>query len=129
MGFTHYLKQTRAFTDNQWKAFIEDVKDIFKNSEVPLANFAGEEGTQPLITDINVSFNGVGDDAHETCMITKRADKFSFCKTAQKPYDCVVVEVMKAARKHNHSIELSSDGGPEVFDDPEPRTVMGYPMD
>jgi hypothetical protein len=117
MGYSHYLRQPKPFTDNQWKEFVEEVKQIFKNSDIPIGNAYGDVGSEPLITDINIAFNGIGEDSNETCMITKRVDKFSCCKTRCKPYDKVVVAVYKAARNHNSSIILTSDGGPEVFDD------------
>lgn len=88
--------------------------EFLKSSPVPLAGWNGEG--EPEVTDEYVSFNGVGEDAHETCRINKTASDFSFCKTNHKPYDPMVTGVFSLAQHYNSSIELSSDGGPEVFE-------------
>jgi hypothetical protein len=113
MGYTNYLRQPKAFTDEQWKSFVHDVRTVLEHSPVPLAGWNGEG--EPDFEEDFISFNGVGEDAHETCRIDKRAVDFSFCKTNQKPYDRMVVSIYKIAQQHNPSIRLSSDGGPEVF--------------
>lgn len=68
----------------------------------------------------------MGEDSHETFSLTREAQDFEFCKTAQKPYDEVVVAVMTEARDINPSFNPRSDGGESVFGNPLPRTVMGY---
>ena len=115
MGYTHYWKIRKPFTNNSWTEFTNDVKSIFASTKIPLAGVYGTTGTTPEINDKCVNFNGLEDDSHETCQITKSACDFEFCKTAQKPYDAVVVQVLKLARKYNPSIELSSDGD-GIFD-------------
>lgn len=116
MGYTHYWKIRKSFTDAAWTSFTNDTKSLFASTKIPLADGFGDTGTVPEIDDKGVTFNGLEDDGHETCQITKSATDFEFCKTARKPYDEVVVAVLKLARKYNPSIELSSDGGSEVFD-------------
>ena len=115
MGYTHYYRDKPAFTDSQWAALTEDVKKLFKNSNVPLSNGYGDIGSKPIFTKYDITFNGVGDDSHETAVVYKQASSFEFCKTARKPYDSVVVEFFKLIRKHAPSTVLSSDGGDEVF--------------
>ena len=115
MGYTHYFRNSTDFTNDQWQKFSEKAKEIFDNSDIPLAGNNGEEKTLPEITLYHVSFNGLLDDSHETCCVTKRARDFSFCKTAEKPYDKIVVAIYKAAREANPNVQLSSDGGEEVF--------------
>ncbi len=115
MGYTHYLKQPKKFTDKQWDTFVKSAKQIFKTTDIPLGNAAGDEKTKPVINVDRISFNGVGDDSHETCTVYREDTDFEFCKTAQKPYDEVVVAIYKAAREANPSIVLNSDGGTEVF--------------
>ena len=115
MGYTHYWKVRKPFTDEGWTAFVNECKEIFDKATVPLANGLGEKGTKPVIEADKIMFNGVEDDSHETCCIVKGATDFEFCKTSHKPYDAVVVEVLIAAQIHNLSIELTSDGGPNVF--------------
>lgn len=115
MGYTHYWRIHKPFSNDAWVAFTKDVANVFANTKIPLANAYGNQDTQPLIGETGIEFNGVEEDSHESCSITRYASGFSFCKTAYKPYDAVVVEVLKLARKHNPSIELSSDGD-NVFD-------------
>ena len=116
MGYTHYWRMSRPFTDESWKSFVKEVKSIFSKTDVPLANGCGEVETKPVFDHGRMMFNGVEYDSHETCVITKGMTDFSFCKTARKPYDKVVVKVLKAAQKFNPGIALTSDGGPEVFE-------------
>ena len=115
MGYTHYWKIRKPFTNEAWTEFTNDVQSLFASTKIPLAGGFGDTGTVPEIDDKGVTFNGLEDDGHETCQITKSVCDFEVCKTAQKPYDAVVVQVLKLARKYNPSIELSSDGD-GVFD-------------
>ena len=115
MGYTHYFKSKESFTDAAWNSFVNDAKQLFANTKIPIGNGHGEPGTDPIITENTIIFNGIEDDSHESCCVSRYAVDFEFCKTAYKPYDSVVVEFWKLARKHNPSIELSSDGGREVF--------------
>ena len=82
---------------------------------MPLGNIYGDVDSKPVFNKDYITFNGVGDDAHETASVTKEASGFEFCKTARKPYDSVVVEFFKLIRKHAPSTILRSDGGDEVF--------------
>jgi hypothetical protein len=109
MGFTHYFTQNRSFTVAEFKTVQNDVQQILKYAQheagVPLANGAGEPSTSPDVNSKFVSFNGVGDGAHETFIFNRvKATKpkyagdnnpnWDFCKTARKAYDDVVVAVL-----------------------------------
>lgn len=124
MGYTHYWTVKKSFTDKQWKNFVSDVKELFSKTKIPLAGGSGDKNTVPKINNTAVSFNGLENDSHETCHITKSSTEFDFCKTQQKPYDAVVIEVLKLARKHNPSVELSSDGGSKVFNEFDIKNVV-----
>jgi hypothetical protein len=116
LGFTHYLRDKPAFSDVQWAAFTNDVAAVYHKHRRILAGPSGEDlDTRPLIGRAEISFNGIGDDSHETCFVPKGATEFEFCKTARKPYDVAVVEVYKLVRKYLPTTVLSSDGGDEVF--------------
>lgn len=105
MGYTHYWNQERNIPKKDWAKIVEDVRAILKYGEhdcgIALANGMGEGGTSPLIDDERISFNGVGEGSHETFYITRKISTepeypgqrtdWGFCKTAQKPYDQVVV--------------------------------------
>ena len=57
------------------------------------------------VNDDGVCFNGIGGNGHEPFCFTREPDSlhgkegfgFTFCKTAQKPYDEVVCAVLLAA--------------------------------
>jgi hypothetical protein len=104
MGYTHYFQQNRNFTKAEWEIVSADLKAIVDYAQhecgIPLAGGSGEGGTTPEFAGSVISFNGVGDDAHETFIIQRvrvlesyqTPDRlgWSFCKTARKPYDDVV---------------------------------------
>lgn len=117
MGYTHYIKNKREFTDAEWNQFVKEIREMLDNTEIPIAGPLGETGTKPILNDSLVSFNGLEDDSHETAKMTKSAMNFSFCKTRRKPYDKLVVEMYKITRKIlGCNVELSSDGGESVFE-------------
>ena len=100
MGYTHYWRQQRDFTDTEWqeltrlaKLITADGADVIFRDEITVPpsdefNIDGEE----------IRFNGLGEDGHETFLITKKKpeEDFQFCKTARKPYDKYVVAVLCA---------------------------------
>ncbi len=110
MGYTHYWNATRTFTDENWNAFIEEVRPLLAG----MVNPFGDAGTTPVIEDDGIVFNGPEGDGYESCHISKQSH-YNFCKTGRRPYDATVVAVLKLARKYNPSLKLSSDGGDEVF--------------
>ena len=58
-----------------------------------------------------MSFNGVGDGAHETFYIELPSHDDGFCKTAEKPYDMVVTASLILAKKiFGADISIKSDG-------------------
>jgi hypothetical protein len=85
---------------------------------------AGPDGTGSLVlTQDTIAFNGVGDEAHESFWIDrvpeapawKSADSekekfFSFCKTANKPYDPVVVAALCLLDDTGGFHKICSDG-------------------
>jgi hypothetical protein len=115
MGYTHYYRNKRAYTDAEWAALTKDVKALFANCGVPIGNASGREGSSPRIDSQCIMFNGIEEDAQETASVTKGATDFEFCKTAHKPYDPVVVAFFKLIRKYAPQTELSSAAGDEVF--------------
>lgn len=114
MGYTQSIRATEPFTDTNWNKFVKEAKEIFETNKSIVANGFAERATRPFITDEYISFNGIGNDSYETCIIRKNVFG-DCCKTGQKPYDSVVVQIYKLARKYNSSIALRSDGGTEVF--------------
>lgn len=131
MGYTHYWRQQRDFTDTEWNELTRLTKLITADGSSILANGFSDRGSQLTIDSEEICFNGIGEDGHETFRITKkkrakagydeqeaydRQGAFDFCKTAQKPYDKYVVAVLCAiynmSLQHNPTplSEIASDG-------------------
>tara|TARA_R100001129_G_scaffold172045_1_gene142467 strand:+ start:20 stop:553 length:534 start_codon:yes stop_codon:yes gene_type:complete len=110
MGYTHYWRQLRDFTDTEWQELTRLAKLITADGRGVLARHPYDEHAL-TIDDESIYFNGIGDEGHETFCITKkkrpkadyeeqeaydRQGAFEFCKTAHKPYDKYVVAVLCA---------------------------------
>jgi hypothetical protein len=113
MGYTHYFRAEGKCKQTDYAKALKDIRKIIKSKEKILANNNGEEGTKPEYSPA-ISFNGIGKMAHETFFLPETFSKmedFSFCKTAQKPYDEVVVACLTVL--HNYLggvVKVSSDG-------------------
>ena len=119
MGYTHYIKYDKGFTSENWSKFIKEAKGVFERAKKAGIEFTGDFCGETIIpvdfSGDELVFNGVGDDSHETCAISKKGDEFEFCKTARKPYDAIVVAIYVLARKYGENVVISSDGGEDVF--------------
>lgn len=105
MGYTHYWKFKEPLTAEQYGKFITGVEKI-----VETAVEAGIQIENDFGQDI-FSFNGVGENAHETFGFAAGDEGFNFCKTAFKPYDAVVTASLihiKSVLKDD--ITVTSDG-------------------
>jgi len=108
MGYTHYWKN-EGFTPEQWGEACEISRKIIDASAVPV-QFEYDQDDDPEVSPSLIRFNGVEDDGHETFYLTPVSDSFSFCKTARKPYDEIVVAVLGALAEINPHFSWSSDG-------------------
>jgi len=128
MGYTHYWRQLRDFTDTEWQELTRLAKLITADGQGILANEYDEENSKPTIDSEQIRFNGKGEDGHETFIITKkkrakrqyeeqeaydRQGAFEFCKTAHKPYDKYVTAVLCAL--HNMKIKLDEEKPPVLY--------------
>jgi len=117
MGYTHYFRTTRGELDEEaFISFAQDCERIFDLAKADGIETQWEHDCAlgPQATPELVRFNGVGSDGYETFYLPRETDgdvSVSFCKTAQKPYDVVVVAVLCAAKEHfGGAVEISSDG-------------------
>ena len=137
MGYTHYWYRKADFTKGEWMRICKKASDAIMdaaNSGITIAGPAGDRESVVVIGDDAIAFNGLSKNSHESFILRRDAGKvhawqsvtehgtFNFCKTARKPYDEVVVKVLRAAylASGKHAITLDSDGG--VFDDLFPPT-------
>lgn len=114
MGYTHYWDIKKA-KPADLKLAIADMGKIAKHFAPILAGRDGEG--RPVITPNEITFNGKGDDSHETFSITNSPhEEFGFCKTAEKPYDVAVVACLAALKDRcKDSVSVRSDGGPSAI--------------
>jgi hypothetical protein len=101
MGYTHYFRQSREFTEAEWTALTEYARKIVEAAlceAIELAGWDGSADTDPEITSYQIVLNGAGPNDYDTFMLTKRVTEPSFvCKTQRRPYDPVVVTILHAA--------------------------------
>ena len=119
MGYTHYWYINNELPRDKWAGFKEACLTLLDDSstEGVLGNGSGDGGF-PYITDELISFNGIGDDSHETFSFSRNhgrresdGEGFNCCKTARKPYDKYVVDTLILAEDHfGDRIHVKSDG-------------------
>lgn len=139
MGYTHYFTQNQDIPLDQWATLKDQLSAVLR--QLPeysdsagggysdrLLVICDGEGTT-LITAPEQLFTGYEDDAgrdlicfngdernghdlgHETFYLTREGRGFSFCKTARKPYDWLVVAALLLVEKHCPGCyEIDSDG-------------------
>lgn len=129
MGYTHYWSGQRDFTSVEWKAIKAGAKKIIaaaKKDGVLVAFEYTEPKQKAEISDTRIRFNGIEDEGHETFALDIQREDFTFCKTARKPYDAVVVSILAMADKvAPGALKLSSDGTEKDDND----NVISTPFD
>jgi hypothetical protein len=119
VGYTHYwrAKNDGPIPAPAWDKICEDAKNIIARSTVPVQLEYDEAGPVVINGDA-IRLNGVGDAGHETFLFERNLDDFTFCKTAQKPYDVIVTAILACAVEHAPEyVRVSSDGGEEDWSD------------
>lgn len=97
MGYTHYWENDETITSEQWRNICTYAHRLFKAAKengIPLLYESDEPGTEPDVNEAFIRFNGDDDDGHETFYLSREATSFEFCKTARKPYDYVVGDLL-----------------------------------
>lgn len=118
MGYTHYFENVK-FSDANWKAFKTDVRKLYKTLDSVIQR-ESDDKRKPFAGTHEVSFNGVGEEGHETFVMTQENGAFDFCKTARKPYDLAVCTVLMLASYYCEEGLISSDGICDMQDVIEP---------
>lgn len=111
MGYTHYwtLPATHART---FANLARLAKAAWVASPIRVAFEYDQPDKQPVFNSKRIRFNGVGDNGHETFSLTFGDNERQFCKTAQKPYDELVVAILILAAKNLPGFSWSSYGDP-----------------
>ena len=120
MEFTQYFEDTQDIPMNDWNKITEATKELVEiqiNNGIPIVNGYGGIGTSPEINDNFISLNGEGEDSHESFYISREDNEsFCFCKTAQKPYNTLVVAILTIVSDLGYT-EFSSDGDDENLEE------------
>ena len=132
MGYTHYWHRKGDFSVGEWRRIMQRAERAIISAAkdgIVTAGGTGEENSCPQIDKEIVLLNGLGTDAYETFILRREAGEpyswqpqpekgqLNFVKTGGRPYDRVVVDILRAAylASGSHAITVSSDG--DVFDD------------
>lgn len=123
MGYTH-----------NWE-HDEIPKSIWNKKVMPVANaliaMAEHEGIhlvydfdepdrRPEVTDSHIRFNGGNGQYCETFALTRHNnDKYQFCKTNRRPYDQVVVAILRFVELSTSKFEFAGDSDPADLQDGE----------
>lgn len=134
MGYTHYWTISPPLNRLRFVDFSNDCRKIIDECEIrgiAIADWDGESGG-PEISESEVVFNGLGNEAHEPFRILVDSSGSDFCKTAGKAYDLAVTSCLIAAKHHfGHAIEVTSDGEEEDWADARAlcQSALGYGSD
>jgi hypothetical protein len=108
MGFTHYWTAA-PISAARWANVAADMHRLFAACKGGLAHEYNTPKIPPLADAETIVFNGLEALGHETFWINRDSSEWSFCKTAQKPYDVPVTAVLiYLAALHGYTVE--SDG-------------------
>ncbi len=118
MGYTHYFhtydkKRFRTTKESRDRVlpFLRDIASRYE--DILTGDGSGETRIPVVLNDKEIHLNGIGDDSHEDFWFTLRSfpHDFTFCKTARKPYDAPVSEML-IVLKHFFAEKLfvDSDG-------------------
>ena len=128
MGYTHYWYYTSKQTDTDGMKEVkrellllkrilpqttETAGGYFSDEPLIIKNWEGKG--YPEILDNEVAFNGDASRGHDHESFVFKIEegqnrKFSFCKTARKPYDFFVCLALLSMVKNLEGIEISTDG-------------------
>ena len=131
MGYTHYWNKDYELSLENWANFTNELSSEIAGNDGVLCEECDKPDNSIIISEQEVSFNGKGEDGHETFYFSRveslarregndalvalgfaaNGKYFNFCKTNYKPYDKYVVKALLLAEKHfGNSIDISSDG-------------------
>ena len=119
MGFTRYWNRTKKKIN---KDFVVKVCEIIADCDkkgIAIRNGWGEGN--PVVTLDLISLNGNSEHQleHESFVIDQKVG-FNFCKTARKPYDYAVREILKYAEENGFVTDVQDDGeNDEIISDEE----------
>lgn len=139
MGYTHYWHRKKTFNTAKFAAAAIDINKLITSTDVKV-QWEMDDKRSPELTDKLVRFNGIGKEGHETFYVPRdlepdewskpeKGKYFTFCKTAQKPYDLLVAASLVVLKHHlGKDIDVSSDGDKADWEAPVSlvQSTLGY---
>lgn len=120
MGYTHYVKNKRQTTDQEWKEICEDFQHLLTTNKLiggPVIQCEYDDPQPPYISDTLIQFNGSNDLGHETMILVRQPNQSYFCKTNRKPYDIYVKALLIFAyNAAPDAFVITSDGTIEEWE-------------
>jgi len=112
MGYTHYYSTVRCKAKDVkgYMAALPTLKKIVKKYRDIICYEYDKPKKAPKCDEQGIYLNGREDDGHETFVLNPTSTESYFCKTARKPYDLCVCELLLVLNAAMPNFELSSDG-------------------
>ncbi len=120
MGYTHHWSNSRPIDDSEWDAITTAARKILRVAQDDLGiaiSIEYDVNRIPVVNDTEIRFNGYAEEGHETFLIMRDADEYSFCKTARKPYDTVVVAMLQLLGVYAPGFDWRSEGDDDDLKD------------
>ena len=110
MGYTHNWTPKNV-SNSKFGEFAEKCETLKDKLPDDIKIRCGMGEREPVFNSNEVWFNGDGENdlAHETLLLEPQSTKWSFCKTARKPYDLLVCGCLLLAH-FMLDYEIASDG-------------------
>lgn len=111
MGYTSYYSVSN-WTSKDTEGYEKALPILKKIAEkyMSIIQYECDDDREPQVDYRGIHLNGRGEDGHETFAFKIREVSREFCKTARKPYDLPVCEMLLVLKAHLPNFELSSDG-------------------
>lgn len=120
MGYTRYWKRTDKEITEDFVAEVNEILEECKAHGIIIRGGFGEG--EPEVSTERIWLNGNGETNldHETFYLENEKSDFEFCKTARKPYDFAVREILNVAEKYGLVTNVRCDGANnEIISDEE----------
>jgi hypothetical protein len=111
MGYTHYWTINKKGNRENYIKAIKAMNTIARANKEILSGYSAYTTVKEYG---GIKLNGKGYNAHEDFIFREHIalnESFNFCKTANKPYDTVVVACLVVAKHYmGEDIQVTSDG-------------------
>lgn len=108
------MEQLKDCPPHEWEQITNAFKKLNSIALINNQQFIqreADDSSLPYTDEYCITFNGIGNDAHETFVIESTGRGFNCCKTARKPYDLFVTAVITLAQFYSPGTwQFSTDG-------------------